>query len=314
MRILRRLGSETVQLLWNRSEQRLRTPVRLILAVAILYLLNLLSISVWRWLGLEAGAYGLGHYLRMFFAVTLAVLLARILLDRQRPAWFGRRGLLDIGVGTLIGGLAMTLLFLLALAAGWVQIQTTFKSRAFSLETAYRLLVPLLIFICVGFYEELLMRGYLLPNLAQGLNWSWLGSRRALAMAWLLTSVGFGLAHAWNPNASVLSTVLIAAAGLMLGLGPILTGKLGLAVGLHIAWNWFQGTVFGFAVSGAQFGPESIVTIRLTGPALWTGGAFGPEAGLLGAVAILAAVGMILAWVRWRHGRLAWHLELASKQ
>ena len=313
MRVLRRLWQGVAHLCWNRGERRLRAPVRLILAGVMLYLLNLLFGSVGRWLSLEAGAYGLGHYIRTFFAISLGATLSRILLDRQRPAWFGRSALLDIGVGILIGGLAMALLFLLALAAGWVRIQTTLFNRTFTLETAYRLLVPLLIFICVGFYEELLMRGYLLPNLAQGMNLNKLGPRWALALAWLLTSIGFGLVHAWNPNASVLSTVLITAAGLMLGLGPILTGKLGLAVGLHIAWNWFQGTVFGFAVSGAQFGLESIFTIRLTGPALWTGGAFGPEAGLLGAVAIIAATGLILGWVRWRYGRLAWHLELTRR-
>ena len=313
MRILRRLGQGTVQLVWNRGEQRLRAPVRLILAAVMLYLLNLLFSSVGRWLGLETGAYGLGHYIRTFFSVTLGVTLASILLDRQRPAWFGHSALLDIGVGILIGGLAMTLLFLLALAVGWVRIQTTLFNRTFTIETAYRLLVPLLIFICVGFYEELLMRGYLLPNLAQGINLFKLGPLRALVIAWLLTSIGFGLAHARNPNASVLSTVLITAAGLMLGLGPILTGKLGLAVGLHIAWNWFQGSVFGFAVSGTQVGPESLVTIRLSGLVLWTGGAFGPEAGLLGAVAIIAATGLILGWVRWRYGRPAWHLELTRR-
>jgi len=313
MRYLRRLGMIAVQIVWNRGEQRLRALVRLILAAVTLYLLNLLFINIWGWLGLEAGAYGLAPYIRTFFTIALGVALARALLDRQCPAWFGRSALLDIGVGVLIGGLAMTLLFLLATAAGWVRIQTTLLNRAFSLETAYRLLMPLLIFICVGFYEELLMRGYLLPNLAQGLNFPRLGSRWALGIAWLLTSVGFGLTHAWNPNAGALSTVLITTAGLMLGLGPILTGKLGLSVGLHIAWNWFQGSVFGFAVSGAQFGPASIFTLRLTGPVLWTGGAFGPEAGLLGAVAILAATGLILAWVRWRYGRLALHVELASK-
>ncbi|MHB1354434.1 MAG: CPBP family intramembrane glutamic endopeptidase [Anaerolineae bacterium] len=309
MPILQRLWHKVLHLCWNRGERRLRTLVRLVLTMLLLYLINLLLGLVWRWFGLEADAYRVWHYLKACFVIAIGLTLSSILLDRRRPAWFGRNALLDIGIGCFVGALAMTCLFLLALAAGWVRIQTTLWERPFSFAMVFGLLPTLMICLCVGFYEELLARGYLLPTLAHGLSFRKLAPRWPFTIAWLLTSIGFGLAHAWNPNASLLSTLIIIAAGLMLGLATILTGKLGLAVGIHIAWNFFQGAVFGFAVSGTRMGP-SIITIRLTGPALWTGGAFGPEAGLLGAVAIIAATGMILGWSRWRYGRLAWLLDM----
>jgi hypothetical protein len=77
------------------------------------------------------------------------------------------------------------------------------------------------------------------------------------------------------------------------------TGRLSTAIGAHIAWNFVQGAVFGFPVSGDKEG-ASLIGIAQAGPELLTGGAFGPEAGLLGAVASAAGIAFMLAWRRWR--------------
>ena len=90
----------------------------------------------------------------------------------------------------------------------------------------------------------------------------------------------------------------IVAAGLMLGLPYLLTGKLGLSIGLHIGWNLFQGNVFGFPVSGFEPSGATVFAIEQAGPPILTGGAFGPEGGLLGLLVIGAICGIILLRVR----------------
>jgi len=167
-------------------------------------------------------------------------------------------------------------------------------------------------FLFVGYYEELLVRGYLLRNLAEGLGLGTISTRWALLLAWLFTSALFGFLHAGNPNASAVSSANIGLAGLFLGLGILLTGELAIPIGLHIAWNFFQGNVFGFPVSGTRVSDATLFAIQQRGPAQWTGGAFGPEAGLIGLVAIAIGSGLILLWVRWRTGRIAIHTPFAE--
>jgi hypothetical protein len=122
----------------------------------------------------------------------------------------------------------------------------------------------------------------------------------------------FGLLHATNPHASAGSTLNIGVAGLFLATGTLLTGELAIPVGLHIAWNFFQGNVFGFPVSGGDVRAATFVSIRQAGPNLWTGGAFGPEAGLLGLLATLVGILLTAIWVRWRCGSVGLDLSLAT--
>ena len=242
-------------------------------------------------------------------AALLSVWLAGRFLDKRPFAEFGfhlQRGWwLDLGFGLGLGALLMTGIFLVERAAGWVVVVGAFWRGDAGQPFALAILAPLFTFLCVGIYEELLARGYLLRNLAEGLNVRQFGPVQALLLAWALSSALFGLAHAANPNATAISTLNIALAGVFLGLGYVLTGELAIPIGLHITWNFFQGNVYGFPVSGAATRQATIIAIEQRGPELWTGGAFGPEAGLVGIAALLVGSLIILLWIRWRCGQLA---------
>jgi membrane protease YdiL (CAAX protease family) len=237
-------------------------------------------------------------------AVIASVAVAGRFIDRRRlSVWFGLGPgwWPDFAFGLFLGAFLMALVFLVELAAGWITIDGTLRSPD-APSFAGAILIMLAGFIGVGIYEELLVRGYYLKNLAEGLGA--LGRNGAALAAMIASSVVFGVAHATNPNATVLSSLLVGVAGLFLALGVVLTGRLALSIGLHITWNFFEGNVFGFPVSGTGANATTFIAVEQGGSRLVTGGTFGPEAGLIGLGAIILGSLLIVAWVRWRAGRV----------
>ncbi len=317
--------SRIVWIFWNARERRLRTLWRLLLQIVIL-LFVFLVLQFALLLPLERFALLSDPELERFWRVTAgvvifdggliaSVLIAARFLDRRRIADLGfhlnREWWLDLGFGLALGALLMALIFTVELAAGWVVVVDVFQGDV-GLPFPLVIWAPLLAFVFVGIGEEIFSRGYHLGNLAEGLNLPFIGPTGALLLAWLLSSSFFGLLHLQNPNASWISTGNLVLAGLFLGLGRVLTGELAIPIGLHITWNFFQGNVFGFPVSGTHFTRASVLVIQQAGPVLWTGGDFGPEAGLVGIGAILLGSLLILAWVRHRRGRVTLATSLAE--
>ncbi len=303
---------------WNREQRRPRTLWRL-LGQAALFLLGVLIsgllagglLYLARFCSSGGDALALSRLLGPLDRVlstlvtVVSVWLAGRLLDRRTFADFGfhlqREWWLDLGFGLALGAALMLCIFLVEWAAGWLTV--TGFARTDGQPFVWGIASGLLAFVAVGFYEELLSRGYQLHNLAEGLSFRPLGRRWGLIGAWILSSAIFGALHAANPSATARSTTFLVLAGLFLGLGYILTGELALPIGLHVTWNFFQGNVFGFPVSGLQLG-ASFIAISQQGPELITGGAFGPEAGLVGVGAMLLGSLATLGWVRWRRGKV----------
>jgi membrane protease YdiL (CAAX protease family) len=168
------------------------------------------------------------------------------------------------------------------------------------------LLRVVLLLFCVGVAEEVAVRGIVFRLLEQGLG-TWL----AIAISALF----FGFGHLNNPGATWVSSVAIAIeAGTLLAAMYVATRSLWLPIGVHWAWNLFEGPVWGSAVSGN--GLTALAEARFRGPELLTGGAFGPEAGLptvvlggaLGIVFLVLAVrrGQIITprWMWWLYERV----------
>ena len=103
-------------------------------------------------------------------------------------------------------------------------------------------------------------------------------------------------------------------AGLFLGLPFLPTDQLAMPIGIHITWNFFQGNVFGFPVSGTSNNETTFIAVQQSGPDLWTGGAFGPEAGLLGLAAIVVGSLLIVWWVQCTRGSVGFALAVADYQ
>ena len=207
-------------------------------------------------------------------AITLSVFLARRFLDRRSFISLGlilnKKSFQDLSLGILLPGLMMGLIFLIEWALGWLHFDGfAWQSQSWSVVIG-NTLIMLLVFIAVGWQEELLNRGYYLQNLVDGLN---------LPCAVLLSSLIFASIHLLNPNFTLTAWVGLILAGLFLAYGYMRTRQLWLPIGLHIGWNFFEGVVFGFPVSGSSFYP--LVRQSVEGPSLLTGGTFGPEAGLL---------------------------------
>jgi CAAX protease family protein len=170
-------------------------------------------------------------------------------------------------------------------------------------QAALVLAVSTLVYLAVAINEEFTFRGYQLRNLSEGLAGRWVRPSLAIVLSLCLSAVAFGLSHLGNRNASAITTSNIVLGGLAFGLPFVLTGELAMSLGLHFAWNFCQGTVYGFPVSGHAPARPLLILVQ-EGPALWTGGPFGPEGGLLGVVAIFLSVVLGLLWIAWRHERL----------
>jgi membrane protease YdiL (CAAX protease family) len=274
------------------SEPRLRAGWRLLIqsilfiVVAVLFYVPIVTIADIIQGEASGTSFFIASLIDELIAVTLSVTIARKYLDKRSFASIGFKRepsavLRDVLAGIVITFVMMGLIFLAMSALGWVQFQSFAWNTDPIPVVAGQTVLFFAIFILVGFNEELLFRGYQLQTITSGLNIFW-----GLA----ISSAIFGGLHLSNPNATWVSAVGIFFAGLFLAYGFVRTGQLWLSIGLHLGWNFFEGIVFGFPVSGLATYP--LIHITVTGPEAWTGGAFGPEAGLI--VLPVLALGAIL--------------------
>lgn len=141
--------------------------------------------------------------------------------------------------------------------------------------------------------EELIFRGSLFRILEEGFG---------TAVALALSAALFGLLHAMNPGATIISTAAIALeAGVLLAAAYALTQSLWFPIGLHLGWNFTEGGIFGTSISGGAAG-KGIFAVSLSGPALLTGGKFGPESSVV-AIAVCLAIAIVLLALTIRNGR-----------
>jgi membrane protease YdiL (CAAX protease family) len=206
----------------------------------------------------------------------------------QIPWWKGlglhldRWTLYDLGIGFLISALAMVSILALGSMLGVLQVDgLQAPDASFWTEILKR--------AASAFQEEFIFRSLMLSGMVLLFRRPWL----ALAV----NSVLFGLAHAANPSASGVSVVGNSLDGFLYGIAFLWSGRIWLPFALHFSWNYAQGPVLGFPVSGFDMG--GLVRQKAVGSTLVTGGSYGPEGGLLGRLAWLIALALVVGWLAW---------------
>lgn len=192
---------------------------------------------------------------------------------------------LDLAAGIAIAGLAMAGIYLAEAGLGGIGTAPRTPVQSLGLLALLKMLFT--------FKEELLMRSLLLTGLLvalRGRAWAAIG----------LSALAFGCIHLSNPGSTLLSVTNNSLGGVMYGMAFLLSGSLWLPIGLHFAWNFVQGPVLGFPVSGLDSG--GLQTIVDHGPVWLTGGIYGPEGGLVGIVFRFLIIAAVLMWTA-RRGR-----------
>ena len=199
-------------------------------------------------------------------------------IERRRVGELGAKGAAsEFASGFVVGAFLFALTMLVLWSIGDVEIGLAGGWQAVG--------YPLLDAVIAAVTEETLMRGVLFRIVEEGL-----GSWNALA----LSAAVFGALHAFNPGATTTSSIAIALeAGVLLAAVFMFTRRLWMVIGLHAAWNFTEGGVFGASVSGTD--ARGMFASRFNGPDALTGGAFGPEASI---IAVLICLFAAAAFIR----------------
>lgn len=243
-------------------------------------------------LGMEMQEGSLPSFFLERLLMLVGYLSAAILVLRWRKLPLSLLGMSLRGRGKdLLAGLGVAVL-LYAVGFGTSLLMGTVEIA--SVQWVPRdLLGTLLFFLLVAVTEEVMLRGFVLGRMLSA------GMNRFVAL--FLSSALFSAMHLFNPNFALLPFVNILLAGCLLGASFLYTRNLCFPVVLHWFWNWLQGPVLGYEVSGMDSG-ETLLTLRLTGSDLLTGGSFGFEGSLLCTVLLVVGTLAIVAYYE-RRGR-----------
>lgn len=191
-----------------------------------------------------------------------------------------RSSLRELGIGSALGLAMMAAVFLVEIAAGLAAVRPSDTGGAAGVLGA-----GFVSFLIAASVEEVLFRGYLFQLLIQWIT---------LLPAMLVMAVLFAFAHGGNPGVGTLAYLNIGLVSLTLSFAYYKTRGLWMPIGLHWGWNFAQTTLFGFPTSGLTPAGRSLLTLEQSGPAWITGGAFGPEGGLLATAVIVAATWFVV--------------------
>lgn len=282
------------------SAGRLRSGWRLLIFVLILVILSLFFGAVTRKIFEVAVRFvpssGVARYLENFLfrliflivALLAGFICTRFLEDlpwRALGLWLHARWARDFLLGSVIGIVSLALAAAIATVGGGLSF--TISPRAALVQVLQTLVFSALLFILAALAEEALFRGYALQTLTRA-NLAWLGV--------FLTSVPFAAIHLRNPNVAAGFTFInTALAGVWLAVAYLRTRSLWFPLGVHWAWNWALGSLFGLPVSGiSDLAPYPLLRGTDLGPAWLTGGSYGIEGGLACTITLIVSTIFIL--------------------
>lgn len=184
-----------------------------------------------------------------------------------------RKGYKDLLKGLFLGIIAISTVFSALLVTGSITVVQNLNNP----KLASDLILGIIMFIFVGFGEEILSRGYCMTVLKQtGSKW----------VVVLIPSIIFSLMHSLNPNVSSLGLFNTFLVGALFSYMVVKTGSIWMPIGFHITWNYLQGNIFGFSVSGMET-QSGILISRNVAENIVNGGMYGPEGGIVTTLVVL---------------------------
>lgn len=263
-------------------------PITMLLAIALF----VCAVAIGGVIGSVISSHASAAKIWVHDSILLATVLLTYKLIIARLGTFprddltGSRALINLGMGILTGGLLMAACVGVAAIAHVYNLVGEGDASQLSQALITAAIMP-------AFMEEIFFRGILFRWIEE-LAGSW----AALA----ITSVFFGMVHFFNPHATWLSSLAIAIeGGLLLGGAYMLTRSLWLPIGIHAAWNFTQGEVFGVPVSGTAV--HGLLLSRLSGSALLSGSGFGLEGSIIAPI-ITTAASLCFVSLAIRRGRI----------
>ena len=187
-------------------------------------------------------------------------------------------------LGFLIGLVMMSIIVLILLLFGYITVEKN-PIQPVGVSAISSVLVILFGWIIQGATEEIVTRGWLLNVLSSKYN---------IGVGLLISSTLFGLMHLTNPNVNYIAVINIILVGLFYGLYVIKTNDLWSVCGMHSAWNFAQGNIFGFEVSGLDISVGTLIDLNLVENDFITGGVFGPEASIVATFVLLLSIIILL--------------------
>ncbi|TDT58454.1 CPBP family intramembrane glutamic endopeptidase [Fonticella tunisiensis] len=226
-------------------------------------------------------------------SIIAAVAVALKLIDRGKfrdiGVIFSRKSFKELIFGLLLGILSMSVIFFILLKIDNISLSHP--------QFNYYMLYGLITFIFVGIAEEMFSRGYCIMVLRQTqIKWAPVAG----------SSIIFTLLHLGNPNLKILGLINIFLTGILFALMYIKTESIFMSAGFHITWNYFQGNIFGFPVSGVD--SKGFYGVKILKDNLLTGGSFGPEAGIL-----TTSVLLLIMLAVWKFGTIMKKKEISNK-
>lgn len=289
----------------NTKEKKLKAGWRILLFLLIFFTFSSIIFIVKPLFGTITKRAFLEDYSLIIVAIlalgaTVSVYLSRKFWDKRPFISLGlnwnKQTIKDLVFGFILSGLMAAVFFLVILSFGLLEFngfnfQETSINNSFdfvqfmSIMTFGSMGLMLLEHILVGYWEELVFRGYIFQNIVEGLG---------IITAVIVSCFIYGLIHYANPNATVLSSIIIIGFGFLRIYGYLGTKMLWLSMGMHIGWNFFQGPIFGFAASGHKKA-TLLQHSFLSDSQYLTGGEFGPE-GSVFVIPILILAIFVMKW------------------
>ena len=295
---------------YNSQEKRVRSGWRilifLLIGLSLTLIYNTLAVQ-WMPAFYQSSLSSLFTNLSFIYALHVCVKY----IAKQDYADFGfqmdQEWSTDFFAGFFMGFLMISTVFLIGYSLHMFKV-IGYNYSIYSEPFTYALFGQFFRYLNTGIFEETIFRSFMMITIAQGIKNSRLNWQQSIWTTATLTGLFFGIAHLGNPHANLFGTLNIIIVGVLLSMTYIFTGRVAIAIGIHITWNFGQSNLFGLATSGGA-AEVSLLEVQVSGSEWVTGSAFGPEAGLLGTIGFLIMIPLMILYIKKQYGSLHFRLR-----